>query len=128
MTATAVAAPAVLAITMHEAAHGWVASKLGDDTALRLGRVSFNPLRHVDLVGTVLLPAAMYFSTGLAFGWAKPVPVNFMRLRNPRADMVKVALAGPVTNLLLAVLSAVVLHWVRDRGGMAANWRRAPTR
>lgn len=100
---TAVGIPAILAITMHEAAHGWVASKLGDDTALRLGRVTFNPLRHIDPFGTLILPALMYFTTGFVFGWAKPVPVNFGRLRNPKADMLWVAAAGPFVNLLMAL-------------------------
>jgi Zn-dependent protease len=76
--------PVIMAITFHEAAHGFAAWKLGDDTAKSLGRVTFNPLRHVDPVGTVILPAVMYFTTSFMFGWAKPVPVNFNRLRNPR--------------------------------------------
>lgn len=98
--------PAILAITLHEAAHGWVAWRLGDGTAYRLGRVSFNPLRHVDPVGTLLLPALLYLSGGFLFGWAKPVPVNFRALNHPRRDMVLVALAGPGINILLALLSA----------------------
>lgn len=101
-----VAPPAILAITLHEAAHGWAAWRLGDDTALRLGRVTFNPLKHIDPVGTVLVPALVFFTTGYAFGWAKPVPVNFRRLGSPRRDMALVAAAGPGINLLLAVLSA----------------------
>ncbi|WP_180283511.1 site-2 protease family protein [Azospirillum oleiclasticum] len=105
-TATAVAIPAILAITLHEAAHGWAAWKLGDDTAKVLGRVTFNPLRHIDPFGTVILPALMYFTTGFVFGWAKPVPVNFNRLNNPRMDMVKVAIAGPAINFVLALVSA----------------------
>jgi Zn-dependent protease len=104
--------PTILAITFHEAAHGWAASKLGDDTARRLGRVTFNPIAHVDPFGTVILPALLYFTTGFLFGWAKPVPVAFGRLRNPRRDMVLVALAGPVTNILLAFASAWLLRWV----------------
>ncbi len=91
--------PVLLAITLHEAAHGFVAWRLGDDTAYRLGRVSFNPLRHVDPVGTVLLPAMLLlFRAPFLFGWAKPVPVAFHRLRRPRRDMVLVAAAGPGTN------------------------------
>lgn len=121
----AVAIPAILAITLHEAAHGWAAWRLGDDTALRLGRVTFNPLAHVDPIGTVLLPAAVYFTTGYAFGWAKPVPVNFARLRHPRRDMVLVALAGPGTNLLLAILSAFLWGYTPDAPQGAALWIKA---
>jgi len=107
------ALPILLAITLHEAAHGWVAWKLGDDTAYRLGRVSFNPLRHVDGIGTILMPALLIFAhVPFLFGWAKPVPVNFNRLRNPRRDMVLVAAAGPASNLGLAVISALLFHIV----------------
>lgn len=114
--------PTILAITFHEAAHGWVASKLGDDTARRLGRVTFNPIAHVDPFGTVILPALLYFTTGFLFGWAKPVPVAFGRLRNPRRDMVLVALAGPVTNILLAFASAWLLRWVHLLPDPLALW------
>lgn len=103
--------PVIVAITFHEAAHAWSAWKLGDDTALRLGRVTFNPIRHVDPFGTVVLPALLYFFGGFLFGWAKPVPVAFHRLRDPRFGMVLVALAGPGTNIILAVLSAWLLRW-----------------
>ncbi|MGY9014666.1 MAG: site-2 protease family protein, partial [Rhodospirillales bacterium] len=94
--------PVLLAVTFHEAAHGWVAWKRGDDTAYILGRVTFNPIKHIDPFGTVLLPAMLlYFSGGqVMFGYAKPVPVNFNRLFHPRIDMVLVALAGPGVNLL----------------------------
>ena len=103
--------PILLAITLHEAAHGYVAWRLGDDTARRLGRVSFNPLRHVDPLGTVVLPAMLLLMRApFLFGWAKPVPVNFGRLRRPRRDMVLVAAAGPCTNLLLAACSALLFH------------------
>ncbi len=119
---TAVALPAILAITLHEAAHGFVAWRLGDDTAYRLGRVTFNPLRHIDPFGTVLLPAVMYFTTGFVFGWAKPVPVNFARLDHPRRDMVWVALAGPGTNFLLAVASAVLWRLVHSQDGIVGLW------
>ncbi|SMH59323.1 site-2 protease family protein [Azospirillum agricola] len=122
---TAVALPAIIAITLHEAAHGFVAWRLGDDTAYRLGRVTFNPLRHIDPFGTVLLPALMYFTTGFVFGWAKPVPVNFGRLHHPRRDMVWVALAGPGTNFLLAVVSAVLWGLVDPQNGIVEAWLRA---
>ncbi len=103
--------PVLLAITLHEAAHGYVAWRLGDDTAYRQGRVSFNPLRHVDPVGTVLLPAMLLlFRAPFLFGWAKPVPVAFHRLERPRRDMVLVAAAGPGANLALAAASAFLLH------------------
>jgi len=116
--------PILLAITLHEAAHGWVALRLGDDTAYRLGRVTFNPFRHIDLFGTVLLPALLLFASGgrMMFGFAKPVPVNFARLRRPRHDMVLVAAAGPATNLVLAVVSAALLHVVPLLSGDVAQW------
>ncbi len=104
--------PLLLAITLHEAAHGYVALKLGDDTAKRLGRVSINPLRHIDPVGTVAMPLILLALSGgsFMFGYAKPVPVAFHRLRNPRIDMVKVAAAGPLCNLLQAWVAALLLH------------------
>ena len=104
--------PVLFAITLHEAAHGWVAWRLGDDTAHALGRVSFNPLRHIDPFGTVLMPALLLFASGgrMMFGFAKPVPVDFSRLRKPRRDMVLVAAAGPGSNILLAVISALLIH------------------
>ena len=108
---------------MHEAAHGWVAWRLGDDTAKRLGRVTFNPIRHVDPVGTVVLPGLLLFSGApFLFGWAKPVPVNFARLRRPRSDMVWVAAAGPAINLALAVASAAALHAVFLVPASASDW------
>ena len=116
--------PVVLAVTLHEAAHGWVAWRLGDDTAFRLGRVTFNPLRHIDLFGTVLLPGLLLFFSGgrVMFGFAKPVPVNFSRLGRPRRDMVLVAAAGPGTNLALAVVSAALLHAVPLLAGDGREW------
>jgi len=114
--------PVILAITFHEAAHGYVAWKLGDDTARKLGRVTFNPLRHVDPLGTVILPAVMYFTTSFLFGWAKPVPVNFNRLRNPRYGMVLVALAGPAVNIVLAFFSAWALRWIDFLPDTALLW------
>jgi len=106
--------PILFAVTLHEAAHGWVASKLGDDTALRMGRVTFNPLKHIDLFGTILMPALLLLASGgrFIFGFAKPVPVNFFNLRNPRRDMILVAFAGPGTNLLIAIASSLLLHIV----------------
>lgn len=100
------AIPILFAITMHEAAHGLAAWALGDDTARRAGRVSLDPLRHIDPVGTVLLPVLFLFATGgkMVFGWAKPVPVDFGRLRHPKVDMAKVALAGPAANFVMALL------------------------
>ncbi|MGH6894837.1 MAG: site-2 protease family protein [Dongiaceae bacterium] len=111
-----IAIPIILAITLHEAAHGWVAWKCGDDTAYRLGRVTFNPLRHIDPMGTIILPALLVFTTGFMLGYAKPVPVNFQRLRKPRRDMVLVAAAGPATNMILALASAMALRLVPETG------------
>jgi len=105
------ALPVVLAITVHEAAHGWVANRLGDKTALMLGRVTFNPLKHIDPIGTLLVPAATFLLAGFLFGWAKPVPVNARHLRNPRRDMALVALAGPGSNLAMAVLWGLSIHF-----------------
>lgn len=102
--------PVLIAITFHEAAHGFVAWRLGDPTARMAGRLSFNPLRHIDPFGTVVLPAMLFFLGGFLFGWAKPVPVDFRRLNNPRRDMVWVAIAGPGTNLVLAMVAVVSLH------------------
>src|SRR5712691_12873053 len=100
--------PIIIAITFHEAAHGFVARLLGDETAWRLGRVSFNPFKHIDPFGTVLLPGLLLLlHVPFLFGYAKPVPVNFKGLRNPRRDMVWVAAAGPGINLALATLAAL---------------------
>ena len=105
--------PLLLAITLHEAAHGYVAHACGDNTAWRLGRVSLNPLRHVDPFGTVLLPAfLLLFHAPFLFGYAKPVPVRFDRLRHPRSDIIWVAAAGPATNLVLATAAAFLTHVV----------------
>src|ERR1700738_1749076 len=103
--------PVVLAVTLPEAAHGFVAYHLGDDTAWRAGRVSFNPFRHIDPIGTIILPAVLLLSgSRFLFGYAKPVPVNFGRLNRPRRDMVWVALAGPGTNILLAIGSSLLFY------------------
>ena len=100
--------PVLLAVTLHEVAHGWVARALGDDTAETLGRLSFNPLKHVDPVGTVLVPGLLYVLAGIVFGWAKPVPVNWDKLRNPRRDMALVAVAGPLANVVMLLAWAAV--------------------
>jgi Zn-dependent protease len=119
----AFAVPAVIAITTHEAAHGFVADKLGDDTARRLNRVTFNPFRHIDSFGTIILPAILLIARApFLFGWAKPVPVNFQRLRHPRRDMVLVAAAGPGINIALAIISAALLHLVPLLPENAAKW------
>jgi len=103
--------PVVLAITLHEAAHGYAALRLGDDTALRMGRVSLNPLKHIDRFGTIVLPAILIMARApFVFGWAKPVPINIRLLRSPKADMVWVAAAGPLMNVLLAFMSALLMH------------------
>lgn len=103
--------PLIIAITFHEAAHGFVAHRLGDDTAFKLGRVSFNPIRHIDPFGTLVLPGVLLLShSPFLFGYAKPVPVRFAALRNPRIGMVLVALAGPATNIILAIVAAAAFH------------------
>ena len=116
--------PVLVAITFHEAAHGWVAWRLGDPTAKALGRVTFNPLKHIDPFGTVILPALLLLGSGgrLMFGFAKPVPVNFSRLRQPRRDMVLVALAGPGSNVVLAVLAALAMHGLVLAKGDFQEW------
>lgn len=103
------ALPVLFAITLHEAAHGYVAKLCGDDTAERLGRVSLNPMRHIDPVGTVLLPLISLVLGGFLFGWAKPVPVRFGNLRKPRSGMRLVAAAGPAANLLMAIMWVLLL-------------------
>jgi Zn-dependent protease len=109
-TASTWVIPVIIAITFHEAAHGFIAHRLGDETAWRLGRVSFNPIKHIDPFGTILLPAVLLLMHApFLFGYAKPVPVNFGALRNPRHDMVWVAAAGPATNLL-AIAAGLLVH------------------
>jgi Zn-dependent protease len=115
--------PLIIAITFHEAAHGFVAHRLGDDTAFDMGRVTFNPLRHIDPFGTILMPAILLLShSPFLFGYARPVPVNFGALRHPRIDMVWVALAGPATNIALALLAASAFHVVGYAPENAAQW------
>jgi Zn-dependent protease len=115
--------PLVIAITFHEAAHGFVAHRLGDNTAWEQGRVTFNPLKHIDPFGTLILPAMLFFAhSPFLFGYAKPVPVNFRGLRHPRIDMVWVALAGPATNIALALAAALAFHGVAYLPPDAAQW------
>jgi Zn-dependent protease len=115
--------PLVIAITFHEAAHGFVAHHFGDNTAWERGRVSFNPLKHIDPFGTLLLPAVLLFShSPFLFGYAKPVPVNFRNLRHPRIDMVWVALAGPATNIALALIAAAAFHLLPFAPDNSAQW------
>jgi Zn-dependent protease len=117
------ALPAIIAITFHEAAHGFAARMLGDDTAWRLGRVTFNPLKHIDPVGTILLPGLLLLlHSPFLFGYAKPVPINFRALHNPRRDMVLVAAAGPSINVVLAVVAALTFHLVGYLPDTAAQW------
>jgi Zn-dependent protease len=115
--------PLVIAITFHEAAHGFVAHHFGDNTAWDQGRVSFNPLRHIDPFGTLIMPAILLLShSPFLFGYAKPVPVNFRALNNPRLDMVWVALAGPATNIALALIAAAALHLLNYVPENAVQW------
>lgn len=118
------ALPVLFAITLHEAAHGFAAWALGDDTARRMGRVSLNPLRHIDPFGTVVLPAMLMVMGGFMFGWAKPVPVNFSRLRSPRWGMVAVAAAGPLANILMATIAILLIRHVGVLPKMAVDWAR----
>jgi len=116
--------PLTIAIVFHEVAHGLVARRLGDPTAERMGRLTLNPIKHIDTIGTIVLPIILALSQAPIFGWAKPVPVRADRMRNPRRDMVLVALAGPGMNLLLAVLATIVLAGalaLGDGGPMTAG-------
>jgi Zn-dependent protease len=117
------ALPVIIAITFHEAAHGFAAHRLGDDTAWRLGRVTLNPIKHIDPFGTILLPG-MLLLTGspVLFGYAKPVPVNFSALQHPRRDMILVAAAGPAINIVLAVIAGLLFHGVPYLPDTAAQW------
>ena len=102
--------PVLFAITVHETAHGWMALQLGDKTAMMLGRLTLNPLKHIDPLGTILIPGLMYMMAGFMFGWAKPVPITWQNLRQPKRDMVFVAAAGPVSNLIMAMLWTLVIR------------------
>jgi Zn-dependent protease len=123
---SALVIPVLFAITVHEVAHGWVAKRFGDLTADRLGRLTLNPLKHIDPVGTILVPALLVLlKTGFVFGWAKPVPVSFENLRNPRRDMAIVAAAGPVANLLMAIFWALMVKIAMVLPDTAA-WIKTP--
>jgi len=123
LQAAAIIIPLVIAIVFHEVAHGWVARMLGDPTAHEQRRLSFNPLRHVDPFGTIILPGILWLTTQTPFGWAKPVPVNQWRLRDPRRGMMAVAAAGPAMNLVLAAVGAILLGlWVRYAQGVESPW------
>lgn len=100
--------PVLFAITLHEVAHGWVAKQFGDKTALMMGRLTINPIKHIDLIGTIIVPTVLFFLSGFVFGWAKPVPVTRQNLRNPKRDMAYVAIAGPAANLLMALFWGLV--------------------
>ena len=120
--------PVLFAIVVHEVAHGWVAKLLGDPTAHRLGRLTLNPIKHIDPVGTVLVPAMLLlFRTGLVFGWAKPVPITWENLRRPKRDMALVAAAGPAANLLMAIAWGLLLK-ISTLLPLAALWVSAPLR
>jgi len=108
-TISVMALPVILAVALHEVAHGYVAWIKGDDTAKRMGRITLNPIAHIHWFGTIVLPITFYMASGFLFAFAKPVPVNFQNLHNPKKDMVWVAAAGPITNLILAVISALIL-------------------
>jgi Zn-dependent protease len=102
--------PVLFAITVHETAHGWMALQLGDKTAMMLGRLTLNPLKHIDPLGTILIPGLMYMMAGFMFGWAKPVPITWQNLKQPKRDMVFVAAAGPASNLIMAILWALAIR------------------
>ncbi|MCY4441628.1 MAG: site-2 protease family protein [Deltaproteobacteria bacterium] len=113
--------PVLVAIVFHEVAHGWVAYRLGDPTAAMMGRLTLNPLSHIDIVGTVLLPALLIWAGGPVFGYAKPVPVDYDNLKDPRRDMIRVALAGPGANIILAVLSLVIVKLILISGSSVSG-------
>jgi Zn-dependent protease len=122
-TASTWVLPVIFAVTLHEASHGLIAYQFGDDTAWRAGRITANPLKHIDGFGTIVLPALLILiRSPFLFGYAKPVPVDFRRLHNPRRDMVWVALAGPVTNILLAIVSAALLRPAALMPAASAEW------
>ena len=115
--------PVLISITIHEAAHGYTANLLGDDTAKKLGRVTLNPFKHVDRIGTIILPLLLILiKSPFIFGWAKPVPVKFHRLNNPLRDMVIVAIAGPIVNIVLAIIAASILSAMHNFSLLDNNW------
>ena len=115
--------PVLISITVHEAAHGYTANLLGDDTAKKLGRVTLNPFKHVDRIGTIILPLLLILiKSPFIFGWAKPVPVKFHRLNNPLRDMVIVAIAGPIVNIALAIIAASILSTMHNLSLLDNNW------
>jgi Zn-dependent protease len=116
------ALPVIFAITVHEAAHGYAARHFGDLTAAKEGRITLNPLKHIDPFGTILLPLLTLFIGGILFGWAKPVPVNFANLNHPKRDMLWVAAAGPIANLLMAIFWAFMLHIANGMPDTAVNF------
>jgi len=119
--------PVLFAVVLHEVAHGWVANRLGDPTAARLGRLTLNPISHVDIYGTILIPLFLYYvDAPFLFGYAKPVPVNFHNLRNPKRDMIWVAAAGPVTNIILAVASGYMLKAVYGLENLLPDMLQSP--
>jgi Zn-dependent protease len=118
------AIPVLFAVTLHEVGHGWVAKQLGDTTAADMGRLSLNPLKHIDPVGTIVVPLATFFLSGFIFGWAKPVPVNWNQLRNTKRDIALVALAGPVANLIMIIFWLIIMKLIivfADQNNMLAN-------
>lgn len=119
------ALPVLFAITVHEVAHGWVARRLGDPTAMMLGRLTLNPIKHIDPIGTIILPILMMWMSNFVFGWAKPVPVTWENLKHPKRDMALVALAGPLSNLLMAILWAVIMKIGLSMQG-TADWLALP--
>lgn len=119
------AIPILFAITVHEVAHGWVAKRLGDPTAMMMGRLTLNPIKHIDPVGTLLIPGILLLIGGFVFGWAKPVPVTWENLRHPKRDMAIVAVAGPLANLLMALIWAVVMKFGIASAG-TLDWIAVP--
>ncbi|MCK9386243.1 MAG: site-2 protease family protein [Nevskia sp.] len=116
------ALPVIFAITLHEVAHGWVARSLGDPTAAQLGRLSLNPLKHVDPIGTVLVPGFLLLLGGFMMGWAKPVPVDWRNFKSPRKDMAIVAVAGPLSNLAMAIVWGIVFKLAASTGAVEGTW------
>lgn len=112
--------PVLFAITVHEVAHGWMAKQLGDKTAMMLGRLTLNPIKHIDPVGTILVPGVLIAMTGFAFGWAKPVPITWQNLKNPKRDVALVSVAGPLSNLLMAIFWMLVIR-ISMMFGIEAN-------